>query len=362
MLAGTTHLPVGGHMLTLIGRLGSAIFAFARYRVSTLGVRKFLGETAGLYVIDEVVDVAAEHSDWVEKNSDILKLSLGAGMIVKNSAVAKFKQFSVKGMPRSLFSKISLINPLQKIDPWMKSISVSAFQNGMEITKNGKLLLRVVSEGGKIAFNHKGSPAVAAVLAASLGGAIPSTRQEWLESAEHLAVQIADVELSLAEADLRSTLYEYAATNLLFMGQTILAQFLRKYPAFPEERAVSMLLNVLTHEDIEAGSFSLDAFVDSEGDFIIRIDGSYFKPSDEGESTVWLPAEPADGPRTPIDEEQEMVFLTFQKFLGGISETQGLSLTRMANTENFVSPPFIVGSYAMSMVLNLDNPDRKSVV
>lgn len=344
-------------MLTqIIGGLGSAIVAFARYRISALGVRKFMVEVAGFYAIDELVDLASPYSKWVEEHEDEIVLGLSLGMMARNSLGRILAGGTLTSSTRVLFSKIPLANSARVFGRWAGKYTVKASHNGVTILENGKELITLAKKGSKLALSHSGTPATAALLAAGLGGSIPATRDEWEASGEQLAAQLGDLDVSIADATLRSRLLEFSPTTLIRTGDRVVESFLREFPSFSAEKAMSIMMEVLRTEDTIAGSHSIDGFVDADGDIVIRIDGTFFKREEQDETFVLVPSTPAEGPRLPLKDEVKGIIAVLKLALEKVSRDGGLSLMRVAQTDRFVSTPFSVGRYCLALVLDLENP------
>lgn len=344
-------------MLTqIVGSLGSAIVAFSRYRISALGVRKFLTEVAGFYAIDELVDQAKPYSKWVEEHEDELVLGLSLGMMAKNSLGKLLAGGTLGAKSRVLFSKIPLANSARAFGAWAKNYTVKASHHGVTILENGKEIITLAKNGSQIAMNHSGKPATAALLAAGLGGLIPATRDEWEASGEQLAAQLGDLELSIADASLRSRLLEFSPTTLMRTGDRIIESFIRENPSFSAEKAVSIMMEILQREDTVAGSHSIDGFVDADGDTVIRIDGTFFKREERDETFVLVPSTPAEGPKLPLSVDEQGILAVLKLALEKVSQEGGLSLMRVAKTDRFISTPFSVGRYCLALVIDLENP------
>lgn len=340
----------------LIGRIGSAAVAFAKYRISSLGVRKFMVEVAGIYAIDEIVDIAKPYSKWVEENEDAIVLCLSLGYMTKNSLSALFNRVGITSKSRILFSKIALVNPVAKIGPFVKAYSVVASQNGVKIMKGGAEILSIAKNGSKIALNHSGAPAVSAVLAAGLGGALPSTRDEWEATGGQLAAQLGDMDYSLTEAQLRSRLHEFSPVTLLRAGHRIVDSFLKEAEGFSEEKATAMLMEAVSRVDTVAGNHSIDGFLDPEDNVFIRIDGTHFVLQENRNTSVLLPGVPAAGLKRPLPLERQGIVAILAKSLRQVKADNSLTFMRVNQTERFVSTPFTSGRFALAIVLDLANP------
>lgn len=341
---------------TFASRLGSAIIAFARYRISALGVRKFIAEAAGIYAIDEIVEEAAKYNDWIDENQDKITLGLSLSLMAKNTLLSILGRGGALTSVKLLFSRANMAHNIRHLASWMQTLTIKGTTSGVEIVRNGRVVLKLARDGANLVYSHNGTPAVAAILAAGLGGAVPATRQDWIMTGEQLAAQISDMEYSLAEHQLRSRLYDFSAGTLFNSGNRLVESFLREHPGFSAEKAFATLMDVLSTEDTVAGYHSLDGFKDHEGDNIIRIDGTYFKREDKDNTFILKPAIPAEGPRYPMDDEFAGVLPVMEAVLEKVRTDGGVSLIRVAKTSRFISTPFTISGLTASLVVDLENP------
>lgn len=342
-------------LLNIATSLARASFAFIRYRISALGMRRFAMESVGLVAIEEIIDTTAEHSEWVEQNQHKLLAGISLAYMAKNSLFSVLRTGQLKGL-KTMCSKLSLQHAAGITTKLLRNVSVRASHTGFEIMEKGKLVLQVTSQGGKIAFQHNGSPAVAAVLAATFAGQVPTNRHEWAVTGNNVALQLADATYSLLEGELRDKLTSFPALDLLSVGKTVIRNFCTRYPAFSEEQAVSMLQNVLRVDDLKVGPYSLDGFTDYEGKNFIRINGAYFALIENGDVFVLEPAKPADGPTAPLKEGLERYLYLLESSLGKICADGGVSLVRVGETTRFISTPFTIGEDTLALVVDMENP------
>lgn len=354
--AGFTNLTGGIMLLKLTTRVAKAMLAFTRYRISTLGIRKFVGEVTGMYAIDQLIDVAAEHSEWVKKHETALTAGLTLGMMGRNSLLNLVGKRTGLETAKVLFSKIPIVSNVSVLRNWIQEITVFASHSGFTLSRFGKEVFSLSVKDGKVAFAHTGGAATAALLAATFGGQIPTTKREWELTGDQLAIQLADVEYTMAEQELRSRLHDYSPITLISSGAMVISSFLNDYPNFSAERAVSIYSGVLSTEDVVFGKYSLEAFKDSDGDEIIRINGMYYKLEEQGQVLVMMPATPADGYHRPVSDDTKQFLYLIESTLAQVERDGGTSLMRVAETDRFMSTPFTVGQRTISLLLDINNP------
>jgi hypothetical protein len=335
---------------------GRAALALARYRISLLGFRRFIAESAGLLVIDEVIDGAAEHSDWVKENQFMLLAGISLPYIAKNSFFALVKNPTKLKTLKTFCSKLSLQHPMSLLIKSVERMRVIASHSGVKILENGRVILELSVQGGKIAFTHPGSAGAAALIAATFAGKVPTTRQEWEITGSNLAIQLADFNHSVEEQSLRERLQSIPAPDLLNSGANIIRMFLNEHPTYSPEKAVSVLQNVMARVDVIVGPYSLDGFTDSEGDPIIRINGTYYKVTESGDVYLLLPAEPSEGGTKELDDKFKDLLHLLETALEKVVSDGGVTMARVAKTKRFLSTPFTIGESTLALALNMDEP------
>lgn len=333
---------------SLLGGAWTATTTFIRYRLSALGLRKFAGEVAGVYAIDEMVNLAANHSKWVEENKFSLTAGLSLGLMAKNSF---FKLLSNGGLLKGkniLFSNFKLEHAFSSTRAWFKEMTIAASGNGVTVNFRGTPILTLRSDGKTLSYSHTGAGVTAAILAASFGGSIPKTREDWELTGAQLAVQLSDLFATDAEAELRERLSDFSPVTLLSSGTSVIRMFLSEFPQFPEEKAVAILNEVMATESIISGRFALRGFKDYSGDNLIQIGGTFFNIVEEGDAFVLDQVHPEDGPETPLDEKYEEVLYLVEAALRKLQADGSVTMARVGETTRFLSTPFTKGKNSLA--------------
>jgi hypothetical protein len=340
----------------LIATIMGGVSTLTRYSVSRLGFKRFLAETVGFITIDEMVDLAAEHSEWVEKNkTSILALSFVAtsGVVPWGKTKAAISKIF---LTPSLHSKIGIRGRAQAIASYLRHMGMEAAASGCKITFNqGRDFLKVSVKDGKIFFEHSGHQAAAMLLAGGLGGGgLLATLEnvDWKSTAAQLSMVLADLQVSLEESELATLLDQFDAVDLLSTGPQIVRAFQREHPSFPSELAASMLVNENLTKSSVFGEFSLDSWVDQDDKLIIKINNTAYMIDQEviGSEGVLMPVTEPTKSLTPLTEEQEGFLDAIHSLFQTIARHGALDLLPVEGTSRFIATPIICGDYAATLV------------
>jgi hypothetical protein len=312
-------------------------------------------ESTGIYAVGEMIDFAADHSEWVKENKTSLFAGLTLAYMAKNSFMTMVRKGTI-GKFSVLCSKLKLQHAMVFTKAILEKLVVRASHNGVTIMENGRLLLAISVQGGKFSFQHAGNPAAAALIAATFAGKVPTNREEWKLTGENLAIQLSDALYSMLEQELRDRLTTIPALDLLSAGPRIVRNFMNTHPEFNQEHAVSIHEEVLTRVAINVGPYSLDGFTDSDGDPIIRVNGLFFKLTKVGDAMLLEPAEPSEGAKTPLDEDHIELLYLLEASLNKIEKDGGVTLMRVGETTRFLSSPFSSQGQVLSLLVDTDNP------
>jgi len=348
-------------MLQYIARASQAILAYAKTRISLLGIRKFAVEATGVYAIDEIVDTGAEYSQWIEENSDLLKIALSLGLLAKNSSLALMSKEGTLSGAKIIYSKMAIKTPIHRLVRYAQMFSVQAHSGGVGVYEGGRLVLSLAVSSGKITINNNCGVIAGSVLAATLAGTVPSSKEEWEATGQQLKLHLAESTSILAEHTLRTRLNKFSPVTLLRNGALYVETFLRDFPAFSPERAVSILFEVQAEEAVRVGTWSIDTFTDVDDIKVIRIDGLHFQLVEGSNTSVLVPYSPKELQSSAAPELQN-ILAALLAALNKIDEDGGVSLKRVGDTQRFISTPFIVGSVGLMIVIDRDKGGKLQFV
>jgi hypothetical protein len=340
----------------LIATIMGGVSTLTRYSVSRLGMKRFLAETVGFLTIDEMVDLAAEHSEWVAKNkSSILALSFVAssGVIPWGKSKAAISKIF---LTPSLHSKLGIKGSAQAIASYLRQMGMEAMSSGCKITFNqGRDFLKVSVRDGKLYYEHSGHQAAAMLLAGGLGGGgLLATLEnvDWKSTATQLSMILADLQVSIEESELATLLDQFDAVDLLVTGPQIVRAFQREHPSFPSELAASMLVNENLTKSSVFGEFSIDSWVDQDGVMIISVNGTTYMIDQEviGGEGVLVPVSEPTRSLTPLTEEQEGFLDAIYSLFQTIARHGALDMLPVQDTSRFIATPIVCGNYAATLV------------
>lgn len=352
----------------LISAIIGAVSTFVRYSVSTLGYKRVLAETAGFFAFNEVVDFAAEHSDWVKQNKEsILALSLIAnvgGFAGVRSKAALAKAFNTA----ALYSKLKILSSGKFIASYLSSMKVEAYANGCKIAFNqGRDFLKVSVSNGKLAYEHSGHPAAAILLAGGFGAkGIAESLQgnDWKSTAVQLSMVLADLQHQHEKDTLTSKLSQFDEVDLLVVGPQVIRAFKQEYPLFSSETAASLLIREYETESSVFGNFSLDAWRDEDDVFFIAINNQDFLvEQDIVGSKVVLKRGISNGRTSKaLQEKEEDIFETVCALYSQIARLGQIDLLPIPDSTRYVATPVVVGSYAATIVWDEETRDFITVL
>lgn len=325
------------------------------YAVSRLGVKRFAAELAGFVVIEETIDFAAEHSEWVRENKNSLLAITILGGVTGNALRSLRVPSSYSKLATGLFSKVQIRNSASAIAAMANTITASIRSNGFRLTFNGgKDFIDIARsrDGKQLLFKHSGHIVTSMLLAGGFGaGAGRVLDGDVSSSALQMQLVLADLLSTHAEDALENKLLSHDAMTLLSHGPSIIRSFLRENPGFSPEKAVAALELSKMRDEKKVGEFTIFSFVDSDDVEVHEVNGTSFRLAD-GKLKQY---DSKGQTNKPLSEDGLRIAALLLKFYQAHSYSRNFEFYPIQDTRRGISEMVTFDGFAMALVWDEDS-------
>lgn len=346
ILAGSATREIAKNMVKLAS-------TFARYRISVLGVKGFVKEMVMFYLWSELVDFTAKYSTFVRDNQGFITILGSVGIVGRNTIVSKFAARAASGAAGAsvrggLFAKIKLSGNAASIVKAAQAYTVKATADGVRILRGGRDYLALSSSGDRVKVAiGAGCIGAAALMASTLGGDKPTSRQDWEATGENLALQAAMLDASADEFMIRDYFRGQSPYQTLNSAPLQLRNIEAETVLSQDLISRIMMRSLTEQEDAVpyAQGVNTSAFYDESGDLVIRVGGKFFSPQyDKGalwgkdDTFVLMSSEPTGSVRrTQLSEHDQLIYEAIRLKLGDLSRAKHYDFVRIGKTNRFMS-------------------------
>lgn len=338
-------------------KFGSALLRVIGAR--EISRRAFLaaGKNLGTWLaITEVIDTAAEYSDWVEENQDSIILAASVGTLGTSFIRGRAKSASVFfGTKASVFAKLSIPRATESAKAIIKNTIIKARQGALKIKFPNGETIQMMTKNGSIWF-HPGDGMIGqSLLAAGFGGAfLKMSEVEWTASANQIAAAGAALLADHAAAEIEDSFRSESPIALLTHSGRLTATVQRQFPFISEDEIAAAWSLALSDREIKVDGFWIDSFYaqnsdpDDDDELVIVINGTHFVFSSDDES-ILVGSDLKTRTEKPLSPEHEQIVQLIGEALDRTSDPDhSVAYSEVQN--KYFSEPVGAGEYAVCVV------------